>query len=140
MDIVALSLARLSAGSSRAAKMAMMAITTRSSMSVNPTGCCEAGTTALAGAGFLSLASFTVFIRNLFLELFLGITPLGERHPTCAAECGAGGLHQHENIGANARRNGGAQCVVPLKLFLFRGAHLGASLVARDASPERRPS
>jgi len=77
---------------------------------------------------------------DLLSELFLGITPLGERHPTCAAECGAGGLHQHENIGANARRNRGAQCVVPLKLFLFRGADLGHSFVARDASPERRPS
>src|SRR5882724_11467032 len=122
--------------------MAMMAITTKSSMSVNPTGCREAGTTALAGAGFLSLASFTVFMGDLLSELFLGITPLGERHPTCAAECGAGGLHQHENIGANARRNRGrgAQCVVPLKLFLFHGADLGRSLVARDASPERRPS
>src|SRR5437016_13977190 len=97
--------------------MAMMAITTRSSMSVNPTGCCEAGTTALPGAGFLSLASFTVFMGDLLSELFLCITPLGERHPTCAAECGAGGLHQHENIGANARQNGGAQCVVPLNLF-----------------------
>jgi len=77
---------------------------------------------------------------DLLSELFLGITPLGERHPTCAAECGAGGLHQHENIGAKARRNRCAQCVVPLKLFLFRGADLGRSFVARDASPERRPS
>ncbi len=88
--------------------MAMMAITTKSSMSVNPTGCCEAGTTALAGAGFLSLANFTVFMGDLLSELFLGITPLGERHPTCAAECGAGGLHQGENIGTKAQRNRGA--------------------------------
>jgi len=73
-------------------------------------------------------------------ELFLGMTPLGERHTTCAAECGAGGLHQHENIGTKARRNRGAQCAVPRKLFLFRGADLGRSFVARNASPERRPS
>jgi len=77
---------------------------------------------------------------DLLSELFLGITPLGERHSTCAAECGAGGLYQHENIGANARRNRGAQCVVPLKLILLRAVDLGDSLVTRDASPERRPS